>query len=83
MTMNVLQGFGKIIFVCFAFLSKLYKNKRKSNLNEKCCTYIYKIKNIHSFEDNTAKNKRQCGLLLSMRFKLCTNWMSKPRLSSS
>lgn len=30
MTMNVLQGFGKIILVCFAFLSKLYKNKKKT-----------------------------------------------------
>lgn len=45
--------------------------------------YIYLQKeNIQSTENSTAKNKDR-HVHLAMRFKLCNNYMSKPRLSSS
>lgn len=45
--------------------------------------HIYLQKeNIQSTENGTAKNKDR-HVHLAMRFKLCNNYMSKPRLSSS
>lgn len=43
--------------------------------------YLQK-ENIQSTENSTAKNKDR-HVHLAMRFKLCNNYMSKPRLSSS